>query len=231
MPRNPTGRFPLKSQTEVLEDALPRCTSPPSPVSAWHWFPVRTLAEHHRSRVMTHLLALDEADRHLRFGHVASDDQICSYVTQMNLARDEVLGVFDDQLVLVATAHLAFDAAHDCAEFGVSVHPHLRGRGIGGRLFHHAVTHARNRGAHSMAIHIARENSAMLAIVRKAGAEITFDGSDAVAQLGLPADTLGSQIEALVVSQAANIDYRIKMQVLRLDRLWPQFLHPGRTDA
>ena len=221
-------RSSLKSQTEVLEDALPQGASPPA--QGWNWFPVRTLAEHHRGRVMDHRLALGEADRHLRFGHAASDDQIRNYVTRMDLVRDEVLGVFDDQLVLVAMAHLAFDATGEIAEFGVSVHPHLRGRGIGARLFHHAVTHARNRGAHSMAIHIARENSAMLVIVRKAGAQITFDGGDAVAQLGLPADTLGSKLEAMVESQVANFDYRIKLQVLRLDRLWPQFLQPGRLD-
>jgi GNAT superfamily N-acetyltransferase len=220
MPPNDAERHALKTQTEVLDDALPK--GAPSP--AWHWYPTRTLAEKHRGRVMDHLLALGEPDRHLRFGHVASDDQIRNYVTHMDLARDEVLGVFDSHLVLVAVAHLAFDTAGGIAEFGVSVLPHLRGRGIGGRLFHHAVTHARNRGAHSMAIHIARENSAMLAIVRKAGAQISFDGGDAIAQLGLPADTLGSQIEAIVESQAANIDYRIKLQVLRLDRLWPGLL-------
>ena len=180
---------------------------------------------------MDHLLALDEADRHLRFGHSAHDDQLRHYVTQMNLERDEVLGVFDDRLVLVAMAHLAFDSKSEVAEFGVSVHPHLRGRGIGARLFDHALTHARNRGAHSMAIHIARENTSMLAIVRKAGAQISFDGGEAEAQLELAADTLGSQIEALVESQAANLDYRIKMQVLRLDRLLPSFLLPDRADA
>ena len=40
-----------------------------------------------------------------------------------------------------------------------------------------------------------------------------FDGSEAVARLLLPPDTLGSQIEELVGHQAAEIDYRIKMQV------------------
>jgi len=219
----------MQSQSEALEAALPNAA--PSPAQPWHWLPIRTLAERHRGRVTDHLLALDETDRHLRFGHVASDEQIRNYVTRLDFARDEVLGVFDDHLVLVAMAHLAFDADGGMAEFGVSVHPHLRGRGIGGRLFHRAVTHARNRGAHSMAIHIARENSAMLSIVRRAGAQISFDGSDAVAQLGLPADTLGSQIEAMVERQAADIDYRIKLQVLRLDRLWPNFLHAGQADA
>ena len=113
----------------------------------------------------------------------------------------------------------------------MSVHAHLRGRGLGARLFERAVTHARNRGAQAMAIHIARENAAMLAIVRRAGAQIEFEGSEATAQLELPAHTLATQLEALVESQAANIDYRIKMQVLRLDRLWPRLMRAADTPA
>ena len=222
MCRSTLERSSLKSQTDHLESALPAGAPPAG--KPWHWLPVRTLAEHHRGRVLDHLLTLSEQDRHLRFGHVASDEQIGRYVTQLDFGRDEIFGVFDDRLTLVAMAHLAFDGDGGLAEFGVSVFPHLRGRGIGARLFSHAVTHARNHGAHSMAIHIARENTAMLSIVRRAGAHISFDGPDAVAQLGLPADTLGSQIEAIVERKAADIDYRIKLQVLRLDKLWPNLL-------
>ncbi len=221
----------MNPQTEQLEAALP--TDKAMNAKHWRWLPVRTLSERHRQRVLAHLLALDEQDRHLRFGHVASDEQLGHYVAQLNFERDQIFGVFDDQLVLVAMAHLAFDGDPDhpgMAEFGVSVHPRLRGQGIGGRLFHHAVTHARNRGAKSMAIHIARENTSMLSIVRRAGAQISFDGAEAVAHLGLPSDTLGTQIGALVESQAADLDYRIKLQVLRLDRLWPNFLHSGKRD-
>lgn len=219
----------MKSHIDLLDAALPHHSS--ASQKPWRWLPVRTLCVRHRARVLDHLLALDGADRHLRFGHVASDEQIRHYAEHLDFGRDEVFGVFDDRLVLVAMAHLAFDGDGGLAEFGVSVHPHVRGRGIGGRLFHHAVTHARNRGAHSMAIHIARENTAMLSIVRQAGAQISFDGSDAVAQLGLPGQTLGSHLEAIVEQQAADLDYRIKLQVLRLDRLWPHLLHHGRHDA
>jgi GNAT superfamily N-acetyltransferase len=217
----------MKSQAECLESALPTESHAAKPL---RWLPVRDLAERHRDRVRAHLLALTDQDRYLRFGHVATDEQISRYVEHLDFDRDEVFGVFDDRLTLVAMAHLAYEGDASLAEFGVSVHPHLRGRGIGGRLFHHAVTHARNRGAHAMAIHIARENTAMLGIVRRAGAQIRFEGSDATAQLGLPADTLGSQLEEFVERQAADLDYRIKLQVLRLDRLWPSRLLGRRED-
>ena len=227
----------MQTHNELLEAALP----PGKAADAgWrHWLPVRNLGSQHRERIATHLLALTEADRNLRFGHAASNGQIQHYVQGLNFSRDEVFGVFDSQLVLVAMGHLAFDEAHGAAEFGVSVLPGVRGRSVGGRLFSLAVTHARNRGALVMAIHIARENTAMLSIVRRAGAQIEFDGPEASAQLELPSRTLASHVQALVGSQAADLDYRIKMQVLRLDllrldRWWPRALEaqaqPG-TDA
>lgn len=209
----------MTMQTDVLNAALPPNRKKPHRV--WQWLPIRSLAEQHRSRVLTHLLALDPQDRHLRFGHVASDEQIEKYVAQLDFERDEVFGIFDARLRLVALSHLAFATDHRSAEFGVSVHPRVRGRGVGSRLFEHAVTHARNRGARSMAIYLARENTAMLSIVRNSGAKVSYEGSEVLAQLQLPPDTLGSQLEALVESQAADLDYRFKLQVLRLDQLWP----------
>ncbi len=187
-----------------------------------NWAPVRTLGERHRERVAQHLLALDDDDRQRRFGHLASDERIRSYVAQLNFDRDEIFGVFNRQLVLVALAHLAFDGTRGTSEFGISVSAPMRGRGLGSQLFEHAVTHARNRGAHTMLIHMARDNAAMMGIVRKAGADVHFEGGDVLAELPLPADTLGSQIQELLAHQAGEFDYRVKLQVLRLDAMRPR---------
>lgn len=184
------------------------------------WVPIRTLAAHHGPRVIRHLLSLDGRDRVLRFGHLASDQRIASYAAQLDYERDRIFGVFDHRLQLVALVHLAFDAAGGvpggAAEFGISVLGHMRGRGLGALLFDHAVTQARNRGLRHMLIHMARDNQAMLAIVRRAGAVLSFEGAEALAQLPLPADTLGSQIQELLAHQAAEFDYRVKLQLLRL---------------
>ena len=82
-----------------------------------------------------------------------------------------------------------------------------------------AVTHARNRGARNLWIHIARENSAMLAIVRHAGADVRFDGAEVTAQLPLPQDTLATQVDELLGDRAAELDYRFERHALRLDKL------------
>jgi RimJ/RimL family protein N-acetyltransferase len=186
------------------------------------WVPIRSLGSHHRGRVRQHLLALDSDDRAWRFGHHASDERVLHYVEAMDFDGDAIFGVFDRQLRLVAMVHLAFQAQGDAAEFGISVLPSVRGRGVGALLFGHAVTLARNRGVHKLVIHLARDNAPMLAIVRRAGASLAFEGSDAIATLPLACDTLGTQMQELLGQQAAELDYRLKRQALRPDRTHPR---------
>jgi GNAT superfamily N-acetyltransferase len=163
------------------------------------WGPVLTLGKQQAPEVIRHLLTLDAASRALRFGCLTTDDRIRNYVGQIDFERDTVFGLFDGQHRLVAMVHLAFSQgsteAGGVVEFGISVLASQRGRRLGTRLFDHAVIHSRNRGMTRMLIHMARDNAAMLAIVRGAGAVVQFDGPDVLAQLPLPADTLGSQIQ------------------------------------
>ena len=42
-------------------------SAPPPVVPNYAWIPVRSLTERHRSRILSHLLALAEHDRYLRF--------------------------------------------------------------------------------------------------------------------------------------------------------------------
>ena len=199
-------------------DDLLQTSAPPPPPSRWAWptwLPVRALRARHRERVLTHLLALEPLDRHRRFGQAATDEQIARYVAQIDFERDQVFGVFDARLRLLAMAHLAYGAEPDSAEFGVSVLPRGRGRGLGRRLFELSALHARNRGSHTLVVHLARDNAPMLAIVRRSGATVRYEGSDAVARLSLPHDDLRSHIGALAERGAADLDYRLKRSVLR----------------
>jgi GNAT superfamily N-acetyltransferase len=192
--------------------------------AARSWVPIRALGARHRERVRQHLLALGDSDRARRFGHLASDERIRHYVEQMDFDADALFGVFDRRLRLVALAHLAFQLHDSAAEFGITVLPAMRGRGVGALLFGHAVTLARNRGVHQLVIHLARDNAPMLAIVRRAGAQLAFEGSDAIATLPLASETLGSQMQEMLGHQAAELDYRLKWQALRPDRVPPRGL-------
>lgn len=205
-------------------DTAQREPVPMKPSPASNWVPIRSLAPRHRERIALHLLKMPEHDRYLRFGYAASDEQIHKYVQQINFDRDEVLGIFNRRLRLLAMAHLAYmsDASGQttsCAEFGVSVATHARGRGYGKRLFDLAALHARNRGVQTLLIHALSENTPMLRIARTAGAEVVREGSESQALLKLPADTFASQVEQLVETGAAEWDYRLKQQARRIERL------------
>lgn len=178
--------------------------------------PIRSLGANHRERIARHLLALDAHDRYLRFGFSANDEQIQRYADSLNFDRDEIFGIYNRRLDLIAMAHLAFSAdsrLDACAEFGVSVLAGARGRGYGARLFDRAAMHARNEGVSRMFIHALSENTAMLKIARKAGAIVERDGSESEAHLRLPPATLDTRLTELVEEQLAQTDYRIKVQV------------------
>ncbi len=177
--------------------------------------PIRSLGPSHRERIAGHLLALDERDRYLRFGYAANDEQIRRYADGLNFERDDIFGIYNRRLELIAMAHLAFSvdpSCASCAEFGVSVLSHARGRGYGARLFERAVMHARNEGVTMMFIHALSENTAMLKIARNAGATVERDGSESEAYLKLPAATLDSRVSEIVEDQFAEVDYRLKVQ-------------------
>ena len=66
--------------------------------------PIRSLGEHHRAQILSHLLELDEHDRYLRFGFIAKDEHIARYVEGLNFEFDEVFGITNRKLALIAVA-------------------------------------------------------------------------------------------------------------------------------
>lgn len=177
--------------------------------------PIRSLGPSHRDRIAAHLVALDADDRYLRFGYPATDEQIGRYVDGLDFDRDDIFGIYNRKLELIAMAHVAFSqqAEHrSCAEFGVSVLKKARGRGYGSRLFERAVIHARNEGVDLLFIHALTENTAMIKIARNAGATLERAGSETDAYLRLPPATLDSRMSELVEEQVAQTDYRLKQQ-------------------
>ena len=184
------------------------------------WVPIRSLERRHRHRIAAHLLLLSPEDRYLRFGYMASDEQVNNYAMGLDFARDEVLGIFNRRLELVAMAHLAYQPLPNAqtphapkqpmAEFGVSVLPRARGKGFGARLFEHAALHARNRGVDTMFIHALSENAPMLKIARNAGATVERDGSESEAWLRLPPDTVSSHVDEAIERHMAEVDFQLK---------------------
>jgi RimJ/RimL family protein N-acetyltransferase len=195
--------------------STPACVA----LSAGHVRPtvrIRRLKPRHGPAMLTHLLALPERDRYLRFGYLPTDEQIERFVATLNHSESTLFGVFDDQLVLVGLAQLSYIAQHQqaqTAEFGVSVAAHARGLGLGRALFQRCIAHACNQGVRHLIVYALNENARMLHMARRAGAVVERDGGESLARITLPPPTFKALVLTLLLDRAARLDNHIK-------RLW-----------
>ena len=188
---------------------------------------VQRLGESARPRLLEHFLGLGAEDVRLRFGaHLGAEGISPAKVERIDFDRDAAFGVYDDDLGLVAAAHVAFGT--DGAELGVSVLPEYRSRGIGSALFARAVEHARNRFVTRMYVHCLAENAAMMHIARKSGMTICVDTGEAEAFLKLePADQASLSGE-LMGQRLALFDYALKTQAVAMKRIVGAIGHPPK---
>jgi GNAT superfamily N-acetyltransferase len=212
-------RTTLEAGKDMMRSPVNRPHVEPSSKPAPLMVPIRSLGDNQRGRILDHLCSLDSNDRYLRFGYSATDEQIQRYVDSLDFERDDIFGIYNRKLQMVAMGHLAYSGegatrqqCDSCAEFGVSVQKSSRGRGYGSRLFGRAAMHARNEGVNLLFIHALSQNDVMLKIARDAGAVVTRDGSESEAYLQLMPATVDSRVTELLQEQIAVADYHIKAQ-------------------
>lgn len=182
--------------------------------------PICHLRTYNLPDIQKHLLSLNAIDRYLRFGFAATDEHIIHYVHSLNFDRDEIYGIFNRDLQLLAMAHLATcdqtnpkEQKQISVEFGVSVHASARGRGYGHQLFKRALMHARNANAPTILIHALSENAPMLKIARKAGATLEREGGETQALLKVPKGNFKTRLAELFTDHYAQTNYSIKEDV------------------
>ena len=188
---------------------------------------VRELDDTHRAAALSHFLALEADDRHLRFGSPTSDAIIERYVANLNFNRDALFGVFNDALDLVGIAHLAYvPSANDgtrSAEFGVSVLHDDRHRGLGAGLLARAAVHARNTHIDTLFVHCLAKNKAMMHLAHKLGMRVEFAYGDADAYLILPPANAQSILHEASQEHMADLDYALKANLKQSKQIWRWF--------
>ena len=188
---------------------------------------VRELDDTHRAAALSHFLALEADDRHLRFGSPTSDAIIERYVANLNFNRDALFGVFNDALDLVGIAHLAYvPSANDgtrSAEFGVSVLHDDRHRGLGAALLARAAVHARNTHIDTLFVHCLAKNKAMMHLAHKLGMRVEFAYGDADAYLILPPANAQSILHEASQEHMADLDYALKANIKQSKQIWRWF--------
>jgi GNAT superfamily N-acetyltransferase len=185
---------------------------------------VRELSHLDRAALERHFLALGTGDRRLRFGVSLGDAALRAYVSGIDFERDRAFGVFDDELRLLAAAHLGLARGH--AELGVSVLPGHRGRGFGGALLARAQMHARNRGERALFMHCLAENATMMHLARKQGMALCVAAGEADAWLKLEPADASTHFGEVFAQRVAVFDYAFKAHVANARRLAGAFT-PG----
>ncbi|QWE28759.1 GNAT family N-acetyltransferase [Polynucleobacter sp. AM-7D1] len=201
---------------------------PSKPYTAGSVVPVRELHAGHKGEILRHLLLLSEEDRRLRFGTQTPDEVIHHYVDELDFNRDTVFGSFDSGLNLIGMAHLAYlpkiKDQPRAAEFGVSVLPTGRGKGIGTALLARASVHSRNTRIETLFVHCLANNRAMMHLAQKAGMRVEYAYGDADAYLKLPPANPGTIVEEAANEQWADFDYALKENFKRSNDAWSWFL-------
>jgi RimJ/RimL family protein N-acetyltransferase len=205
---------------------------PAKPFIAGQAVPVRELHAGHRPEILKHLLQLSDEDRRLRFGIQTPDEVIQDYVDHLDFNRDAIFGVFDNDLKLIGMAHLAYlpemkGQAH-AAEFGVSVLPEGRARGLGTALLQRSAVHSRNSNIQILYVHCLANNKAMMHLAQKAGMTVEFAYGDADAYLKLRPANPGSIVDEAANEQWADFDYALKENLKLANQAWWWFLGKPR---
>ena len=198
--------------------------SPSSPYSAGQAVPVRELHAGYRQEILNHLLQLNEDDRRLRFGTQTPDEVIAHYVEHLDFNKDNVFGVFDDDLRLIGMAHLAYlpetQGQARSAEFGVSVLPEGRSQGLGTALLQRSAVHSRNTRIETLFVHCLANNKAMMHLAQKAGMRVEYAYGDADAYLKLSPANPATIVEEAANEQWADLDYAMKANLKRSNQAW-----------
>src|SRR3954470_22449214 len=151
------------------------------------------------ARYRDHLLRLDDASRHSRFGGGVSDEFIRNYVSTTFGLSAVVHGFFVDGVLRGAAELRPLGPAFAReAEAAFSIEPAWQSHGVGSALLSRTLLAARNRGIKPMHMACLANNRRMQDLARKFAAELSFDFGGVVGEVEAARPTPLSVLRELV---------------------------------
>jgi GNAT superfamily N-acetyltransferase len=151
------------------------------------------------ARYRDHLLRLDDASRHSRFGGGVSDEFIRNYVSTTFGLSAVVHGFFVDGVLRGAAELRPLGPAFASeAEAAFSIEPAWQSHGVGSALLDRTLLAARNRGIKTMHMACLANNRRMQDLARKFAAELSFDFGGVVGEVEAARPTPLSVLRELV---------------------------------
>ena len=172
---------------------------------------VYRLQPHEYSRYRTHLLALDETSRYLRFGHHIRDEMIEQLCDKFESNPDEhkLFVIENEDLDVVAVGHISL--AGDETELAYSVLKEYQGKGMGSSLMSRTVEWCQNRGIKHGCMVCLTSNTAIKKLAGRHGI-LVHEHGETLADISIPDPTAASVVHEVMESNIAKLDHLGKLQ-------------------
>ena len=181
-----------------------------------------------KENLISHLQALQDEERRLRFGGNVTDDYIENYVNgSCGNNSDRWFGVYDETR-LVAACHVAID--NGSAELGCSVDKEYRGNKLAQHMFDRAVTWLRTRGIYDVCMHCLAENSIMKHIARKNDMAVITDGGESDANVHLEPANVFTPLIDTYADRMALYDMMLRKNIQAIRTFMPKYWYESQSN-
>lgn len=170
---------------------------------------VRRVLPHEYSKYRTHLKALDQDSRTLRFASRVSDeliDRFCDKI-EKDHAHNVLFVIEDDNLEFIGVGHIAL---YDTMELAFSVLKEHQGKGNGNELMKRCIQWCRTHGVSNGSMICLSSNSAIRHLCKKYGIRVEHDHGESLADIQLSPADIGTYISEAVDSNIGAMDYFAK---------------------
>ena len=182
-----------------------------------------------KQKLITHLQSLKGEDRRLRFGMVATDEYIETYVSKsLEDSNSKWFGVDHIDGQLVAACHAAI--INDMAELGCSVDKEYRGHKLAQYMFDRAVTWLRTRGIQDVCMHCLAENAIMKHIARKNDMAVITEDGESDANVHLQPANAFTPLADNYADRMALYDMMLRKNIQVIRSFMPKYWYESKSN-
>ena len=172
-------------------------------------YTVRRLLVVEYPKYRTHLKALDEDSKLLRFGyHVSNDviDRLCDNV-ETDTLHHILFCIENEKLDIVAVGHIA---TRNSMELAFSVHKEYQGQGLGNKLMSRCIQYCRTHGILKGCMVCLNSNAVIKHLCIKNNIKIHTEYGETLADIELDSPDFKTYVEEATNSNLAVMDYALK---------------------
>jgi GNAT superfamily N-acetyltransferase len=169
------------------------------------------LPYHEYNRYRTHLLALDNESKYLRFGYQIQEETINTLCDNFeeNFHRHRVFVIENNDLDIVGAGHIGLEGRS--VELAFSVLKQHQGQGMGHSLMSRVIEWCQNRGLKTGCMVCLKRNEAIKKLAKRHGILIN-DGGETLADIQIPDANAISIMHEAAVNNIAKFDHLGKLQ-------------------